>query len=974
MSYRQLLLGRWSRRDRLAVVVVAVAVAFLVGTVMLVTAAGAQTTTIAQEYQATATVTSHDSLAEADAAAGVNATVVPFSVIDRESGPDHYVVARTAALSLSQPDEGPETTRGSASGPTEETLDGPQSTVTVEVAPQAGSTTVPAEWYITSRDTVEELGVSGVFVVHPVADGGLPSLGVPLRAALAFFVFGTREALGTLMAVAGGSAVLVGVVVYSVTRISVRDRRRTIQTIRATGGPARTVLGLFGLRALLLTGMGIAVGYAVGVIAVNTAVNAAVFLGVPTALNVVLSWRAVTLIAPLCGVLLGVGLFSGGLAALPAVRGGPLESTTWSLGSRIRGVQLPQLLTPQLLDIRTIIPTTATLTTFVAFVVLVTAIGGVVGPLTASDDATITEPESPHPIASTVPSTYADALEQQGINASPEILLFETRDGQSYTARGANFTAFTSVSDATLATGRAPQDSTEAVIGQSLARTLDITPGETITLGGLTREKLTRVTIVGTFRAPGPLDDQLIVPLQTAQHLADKPDSTVQFIRAERLPEDSTVQPGFRVTAVDAPTVTPPNESFETRVTVSNGGSSAEQRSITVNFEDQTVTRQVELGPGETTVIAVSMQAGTPGTYQIDADGTTQAVEVAPQDAVRLKSLPSVAPPNSTVYVDVTSPYGDPISGATVSVGDNSTNTSEAGRARVSLPSEEGSATIHVTHRGESTTNQIEIREGAERRVSASVNIAPRSPDLLTRPTARVTIANPWAVTINREVQLETPDGRSSESITVEPGAERTLEETLQRRPPGTYELRAFVDGESADQLSYRVTGDERIAAAIASGGVSGGSGIGQAIETAFGNLRVVLAVILALAGVMTVGGTTATFAGAVHAERTAIGVFRATGAGPRRILTLVCLDALRLGIIASVLACCLGIAALQMLRTIGLFTVFGVELNTIPSPAIAGGILLGGLLLTEIGAVLATVTLLRASPATVLRQASNDA
>ena len=50
MSYRRLLVLRWSRRDHMAVLTIAVAVAFLTSTVILVTALSAQTTAIAADF------------------------------------------------------------------------------------------------------------------------------------------------------------------------------------------------------------------------------------------------------------------------------------------------------------------------------------------------------------------------------------------------------------------------------------------------------------------------------------------------------------------------------------------------------------------------------------------------------------------------------------------------------------------------------------------------------------------------------------------------------------------------------------------------------------------------------------------------------------------------------------------------------------------------------------------------------------
>ncbi len=60
MGYRIALLFRWSRRDRLTVVVVAVTAAFLIGTVLLLFTAVTYSETFAEPLANSGTVTYHD--------------------------------------------------------------------------------------------------------------------------------------------------------------------------------------------------------------------------------------------------------------------------------------------------------------------------------------------------------------------------------------------------------------------------------------------------------------------------------------------------------------------------------------------------------------------------------------------------------------------------------------------------------------------------------------------------------------------------------------------------------------------------------------------------------------------------------------------------------------------------------------------------------------------------------------------------
>lgn len=66
MNYFRVLAGRWSRRDCLAVLVVALVTALLVGTALLIITAGDQTVQLASNYESNVTITYYDSLTTAE--------------------------------------------------------------------------------------------------------------------------------------------------------------------------------------------------------------------------------------------------------------------------------------------------------------------------------------------------------------------------------------------------------------------------------------------------------------------------------------------------------------------------------------------------------------------------------------------------------------------------------------------------------------------------------------------------------------------------------------------------------------------------------------------------------------------------------------------------------------------------------------------------------------------------------------------
>jgi ABC-type lipoprotein release transport system permease subunit len=995
MSYRRALLLRWSRRDRLAVLVVAVTVAFLTGTTLLLLAAGGQVAVAAADYGSAGTATFHDDPAAAREAAGPDAVVLPVANATVDGDPATLVgVPGDVALATERPFRpGDGTTSGELSAPTEVAVAGADGTVALTATPRdPRGSVLPPSWYVTDPGTVESVGATGAFVVRP----GDAVPGVPLLGALAFFVRGTGEALRALAAVAGGAALLVGVTVFSVSRMSVRDRLPTIRIVRATGATPRTVVGLFTLRAGLLTATGIAIGYAVGVVVASGAVTAAVAVGLPTTLAVRVTGRAVDVFVPLYGSLLAVGAVAGVAAVRPAVRTAPGRLTDdvspastdrSTVGPRLRPVVArlrtafppsptrpwsPGALSPSLLRWRALVPTTAALSAFVAFVVVVAGLAGTAAPVVSASGVTVTEPGAAHPVASDVPEGYAEALRARGIDASAEILLFGVVDGRPLPARGAAFGPFANVTDAELLRGRPHETPAEATVGEDLARALGLDAGDRLTLGGSTRSALTRVRVVGVFDAPGPYDDQLLVSLPAARHLAEQDAGSVQFVRADRLPEagGSGAARRTEVTRVSAPPTVVANGTFRVRVDVRNPGFDDEVRELTVRYRGQTRRSGFTVPRSRTRTLVFQFGTGNPGRGTVRVGNRTTTVEVLREDALVLSGLPSRAPPGSEPLLRVTNATGAPVAGAVVAVGNDTggdtRRTDEAGFARVPL-SGTGTRTVRAAAGGRTAETRVTVAEGVPRAPTVSLSVDPSSPSVLAVPEARFALSNPWNRTLVRTVGLEGPGTDRRQSVRLAPGERVTVRADLSPRPPGTYTVRASLNGSVVAERRYRVTGDERVLSALASGGRTGTTGVGQAIEVAFGNLRVVVGALLGLAALMTVGGTTATFAGAVHARRRTIGIHRATGARPRDVLALVGRDAALVGAVASVLAVVLAQAGLLVLARLGFLAAFGVRLPPTLGPLALAGTVLGGVALTVLGAGLATVGLLLASPADLL-------
>jgi len=1036
MGYRSALLLRWSRRDRLAVVVVATAVAFLTGATLLGVAAGEQTRDLAVEYAADGEVAHFDSLEAARAVAGDEHAVLPTATVtvdgrDRvvvgvpDPPPSVDVLGTSHAFPTAEPG-----VLESASGPADTVVAGASdSGDEVATATRSGSTLLPDDWFVTAPGTVERLGPDGSLVVATdaalavgsesptdAASGAAsesptdapsaatseyrPALpqGAPVLSALAFFLFGSRQLVDLLALATVAGGVLVAVTVYSVTRVTVEERREDLATVRATGGTPGQVYAVFAGRAALLTAAGVGLGYALGVILTRLVVNAAVFVGLPVSLSVAPAGPAAELLVPAALSVLLVGTLAGALATRPAVSAPPAavrRRTTPSPPARTRaadggeapasaprriGSTVRRLLaggfgaaapTTTVLDRNVIAPATATLTVFVAFALLLSAGGTVVGPLASTDASTITQPGAPHPIASTVPESYAPALRQQGIDASPEILAFEAVGGEPFVARGVNYSAYASLSEPTVVRGRSPGDPDEAVVGVDLATALGVDVGDRVALGGSTDPAVTRVRVVGVFAGRGMQDDQLLVSLPTARHLTGRGERSVHFVRVSDLPEASADASALVVLDAEATS----NESAtRVRVVARNYGLSAATRTLGVSLGDRTRSLDLSASPGRRAAGTVVFPRPPDGTYRLRAGDVDRSVTVGagsgvPGDDSSLALVaPEEAPTGSQARVLVTA-GGRPVRNATVRVGNRTLRTDGDGGVQVSFEAA-GRVALRAAHPATNGTGEatVEVRETARRSLLVDLSVRPRQPTVVTRPEAVVTATNPWATNVTRTLTIGGPDTTATRAVSLAPGKRTTVAVGLSRRPAGTYEVTVSQPGAPGATHTYDVRGDERLAAALASSGRgAAGGGVTQAAEVVFGNLQALVAGLIALTGAMTVGATTASFVRSVRASRREIGIRRAVGATPASIARLVLGDALKLGVASTVAAVALAIGVVGGLLALGRLRLFGVALRPTLDPWLLGGVAALALALVVVSAGLATATTLSASPAALL-------
>lgn len=993
MRFESTLVASWSRREWLSVAVITVTAAFLVGSGVLLLTVGSYTATIEDDLGSSASATYYDSYETARTTAEPDDVVFPLVEIsvNGEEGhralgvppdaPERIESASVAWESAAIPQPPARGLTGPVVQPTRQAISGTQMRVTPRTT---DSRLFESTWYIGTAETVTSLGNPHAVVINTgntAGDSEPPQWqvkGVPLIAALPFLLRGIAQIVRTLSLAVVGSGILILVVVYNVTRMSLRDRWEEIQVARATGISPYRLFALLEARVAAVTGTGVLLGFAVGLIATNAVINAAAYAGLPVTLRAVVTADIVRFILLISGFLFGMGLLAGTLAAIPVVRrdpsgpdgGGREQSSEGALPDR-----LLSLVRPTFVTWRALVPTTATLAVFVLIVLLISAIGGGVAPLVTTSTGTVVENGAAHPLNSRISEDYANVLRTQDITASPEILYAQTLDGDPYLIRGANFTSFTAVAGARLDSGHPPRAPDQAVIGQSLANTLGLSVGETITVGGSVTPGVRRVRIVGEFTGDGLANDQLVIPLQTAQTLATGSED-VHIIRTNAttagFDELARSAGGVVVTGLSGPSSIAAGSEYTVTVAVQNLGNERATRTVTVRFGNRTRSTEVTVPAGATERTEVTFRDVESGSYTVAADGVTESLDVyAPRSFVIPQAYPDRAPPGATLLVPAVLPNGSRISDSTVTLGEQRAQTTDEGVAPIRVPATEGEYTLTVRNDGYTTaTHTLTVVEGSSRELTGRLAVRPRSGTQLTDPTIEIQLGNPWGTFFVRNVSLVTSSAVETRTVEMAGGCVTRFtvsatEAGFNRRiVPGSYDLRLVSDGTVLATTTYEVSGDERIAATLATqGDYASGTAVGRAIESVFGNVQVLFLVIVGLAGLSTVGGTTATFAYAVHTSRRDIGIYRATGADPGQILRLVFADAIRVAVPAALLAFTLAYAVLRGLSWADLLVVFGVRLSVPLSPFAVGATLLGAVVLAAVSGLGVAALIAYATP-----------
>ena len=548
--------------------------------------------------------------------------------------------------------------------------------------------------------------------------------------------------------------------------------------------------------------------------------------------------------------------------------------------------------------------------------------------LGAGDTVVLAPADGSLPGQGTVPLALAGPL--AGLpgtqHVSPEIYPLLSLDGRSAFVRGVDPASFLSLDGGRMVEGDAPTSEGEMIVGVGAARAFGLDAGSIVTLPSALGRSAVALRVSGIFDSPSPARDELVVPLATAQLLADLRPTDVHLIRiASEQPGNLSRllsgEPNFTFSDVALSTRDVlQGEPITLTANVTNWGISPATKVFTVYDRGRTILQDSVHVPARATVgISVEFVLEDAGLANVSINPSFDVV--VRESRYQITDLPLTFTVGSPVSVTVVDPKGEPVADVLVGLQRAQGRTGADGRVTLT-PTDEGMAKV-VAYDGSATgaiaTRYAALPEHADAPVARVDRILPPDQPIGVNDSAvfSVQLRNRGGVAgeVGADVLV---DGvvASRVALTLPPGEARLVPVELPPMPAGPHVVTTDPSGPSVEVRSYagrdpRVTRlieamrerPELDSSPVTPTDVSG------YIDELVGKVRLgVLAMALASATLVVLGAISVV---SRHIKERApvLGTLKAIGADDEHIMRKASTEAVLLGAIASALGVLLGVA-----------------------------------------------------------------
>ncbi len=155
----------------------------------------------------------------------------------------------------------------------------------------------------------------------------------------------------------------------------------------------------------------------------------------------------------------------------------------------------------------------------------------------SGDTIVVAQANSRAPFLGTLPHALAGDLGSvAGVQViDPEVFAPSTLSNQPVMVRGVDPHSFMELQNPTIVAGSAlaDNDTTQAMVGETLAKQMDLHPGSQITIVGGVRATIAELTVKAVFSTGTPLDNEVIAPLWVGDWLRGLGYGTISILRIE---------------------------------------------------------------------------------------------------------------------------------------------------------------------------------------------------------------------------------------------------------------------------------------------------------------------------------------------------------------------------------------------------------------------------------------------------------
>ena len=613
----------------------------------------------------------------------------------------------------------------------------------------------------------------------------------------------------------------------------------------------------------------------------------------------------------------------------------------------------------------------------------------------------ISTPDAPTVFSSTVDI----GLQKYLPNASPEVFAFSSYSGVPFVIRGIDW-GFVDLGEHRYfrQQNATPLADTQAIVGSRLEERLGLVPPCDLPVAGSYSSSFAVLSVIGSFESDSPIDDEVLVSLDTARSLCGMSGDKVSIFRLSTISSDveQALDPqGAQFAIYDysaSKSRVVSGEVFDLSVSLKNWGT--ESGKVSVGFLNSSSadsspgllwSENLTLPAGSVVRITHSFSFDTPGEQDLQVamnygkKNQSLSLSVDVVTAYIVLRGPGTVSLNSSFGMQVMDHASWPIEGAKVQFLNQTAYTNSSGIATL-CATELGERALSVSYPGLSNgTTTISVYDDSAypnefKPTIVFITVAPNQFRETESAEVTVVVRNEGRQggIFTKEMWLDHSTSLAEISLPLGPGESKIATYPLGSVRAGSHTVSVGTLSASF-QVSPWYSGDpDLVMLAIKYGGTlqissSEAIPIVQAAKLSEGAIQVALASIGGISGTLAALSMVSIFSKEIHEERDKLGILRTIGASRSRIRRMVVGQSLAASLPAALGGIGVGVAVSGVLLRSGALMMFGHSLTFDVDLTVIPAILFGTLAICVASALASAEIAVRATPISSIRKTEEE-